>query len=897
MSALESNFEGLVHSLVPLGELSAPSKAQILTRAEILRYQPEEFVFKQGERDPYCFYLLEGQLELICDGETIHRLIGGAPDAVHALAQLQPRKMSARAQSEVAVLRLNRDLLDKLAAADRSDNYCDVQVSEIDTENDGDWMTRMLQSKLFSHLPASNIHRIFSLLETVEAKQGEVIVNQGEPGDYYYVITQGRCEVTRSSGANAPGYRLALFGPGDAFGEEALVAGSTRNASVRMLTDGQLVRLPKEGFVELIQRPLLNGVTLEEGRNIVAVRNALWLDVRFPEEHEADGLDRSVNYPLNTLRMHSGKLESDRSYIVYCNDGIRSAVAAFLLAERGFDVHCLNGGLAQYTDLVRSDDLDMTLHDDADFVGEIRSTTAPIPTSHLSDSERKGDASVEAAALEVELGINEVRIADATARTDADRSDGNDTGRPAAAETEIEANRKAEEKEHREVDFAEAEKVRAAAARAAVDEARAEAEAKAAQQIEAERERIAAEIETARIAAERKADERLQEEKKRLEADAETARRELQEAKRLKAEIVQEKARAEESVRREREAQREKVARVQAEMERRLKDEERKLKESYAWQAEELERLKIQKAEAEVRLREEQMRVETQAEESRVRLAQARDYQERLQEVELASAREAEMREEQQLALERRLQKELKQNVRFERQKLEEELTRNATELERARHERDAAEAARVAAADEAQKIVAEFKDAHARKRLQEETDMRVERERLQAESKRLRLALELAQRENHVALDAQKQIEQEIEVLKASQIGDSTKVDTDLNALEDQARQAADHVAKVERTRADAQAASVASIGDLAVHKVRQQQVREDLRGELDDWLKEQSEIENSDAQRGILANQKAHIERIRKRAHAARDAAKAHDHDLVNELAAKLRQRDEDQ
>ena len=238
MSALESNFEGLVHSLVPLGELSALSKAQVLTRAEILRYQPGKFVFKQGARDPYCFYLLEGQLELICDGETIHRLTGGTPDAVHALAQLQPRKMSARAQSEVAVLRLNRDLLDKLAAADRADDYCDVEVSEIDTENDGDWMTRMLQSKLFSHLPASNIHRIFSLLETVETKQGEVIVNQGEPGDYYYVITQGRCEVTRSSGANAPGYRLALFGPGDAFGEEALVAGSTRNASVRMLTDG-----------------------------------------------------------------------------------------------------------------------------------------------------------------------------------------------------------------------------------------------------------------------------------------------------------------------------------------------------------------------------------------------------------------------------------------------------------------------------------------------------------------------------------------------------------------------------------------------------------------------------------------------------------------------------------
>ena len=313
MPALESNFESLVDGLVPLGDLSAQSKAQVLTKAEILRYAAREFVFEQGERDPFCFYLLEGRLELISDGETIQRLSGGTQDAVHALAQLQPRKMSARAVSETAVLRLNRDLLDKLAAADLSDNYCDVQVSDITTEDGGDWMTRMLQSNLFAQLPASNIHKIFSSLETVEVKQAEIVVKQGDPGDYYYVITQGRCEVTRSAGGDAPGYRLALIGAGDAFGEEALVTGSTRNASVRMLTDGQLVRLPKEGFRELIQSPLLSSVSLEEGKNIEATKSAVWLDVRFPEEFESHGLEGAVNHPLNTLRMHSGRLDADHT--------------------------------------------------------------------------------------------------------------------------------------------------------------------------------------------------------------------------------------------------------------------------------------------------------------------------------------------------------------------------------------------------------------------------------------------------------------------------------------------------------------------------------------------------------------------------------------------------------
>ena len=663
MSALESNFESLVDGLVPLRDLSAKSKAQVLTKAEILRFAPGEFVFEQGERDPYCFYLLEGRLELICDGDTIKRLSGGSPDAVHALAQLQPRKMSARAESEAAVLRLNRDLLDKLAAADRSDDYCDVQVSDIETDDGGDWMTRMLQSNLFAQLPASNIHRIFSSLETVEVKQGEIVVNQGEPGDYYYVITHGRCEITRSAGADAPGYRLALIGAGDAFGEEALVAGSTRNASVRMLTDGQLVRLPKEGFTELIQNPLLSSVSFEEGKNIEATKFAVWLDVRFPEEFQMNALAGAVNHPLNTLRMHSGQLDENCTYIVYCDTGTRSSVAAFLLAERGFDVHCLDGGLMAYDEFRTedtgdsdADELDMTLsEDDTAVVVADGPTLAPVPTSHMSDSERGDDASIKAAALSVELELNDMRIADAAARGKAEPEDAKSRQQVAAeaqAAAEAEAKRKADEEKRRKAEREAADTARAEAVQAAVDEARAEAEAKAAVQIEAERERIAAEFEKARQDAERLAEAKLLEEKQRLEAEAEKSRLELVEAQRLKAEIEREKAANEQAARKEREAEREKVARVRAEMKRKLKDEERKLKESYAWQGEELSRLKEQKKEAEVRLRDEQERVKAQAEESRARLAEARDYQKRLEDVQLTSAHEAEMREQQQLALE-----------------------------------------------------------------------------------------------------------------------------------------------------------------------------------------------------------------------------------------------------
>ncbi|MBX9607099.1 MAG: cyclic nucleotide-binding domain-containing protein, partial [Gammaproteobacteria bacterium] len=509
MSALEAKYEVLIESLVPLAALSDASRAQVLGQAEVLRYRRGDILFREGDQDPYTLYLLEGRLELLAAGQTVQRLAGGSPAAAHALAQLQPRKMSARAETDVAVLRVSRELLERLLMSDGGGQHGAMQVNEFDADvtDDGDWMTRMLQSKLFSLLPAANIHRIFSLLETIDVRAGDTVVKQGEPGDYYFIIAQGRGEVLRSSGPNAPGYRLAMIGPGDSFGEEALVAGSNRNASVRMLSDGQLVRLPKEAFLELIQKPLLSAVTYPEGQQIVATRGAQWLDVRFPEEHSQNGLEGSINHPLNTLRMHSGRLDQGTTYLVYCDTGGRSAVAAFLLAERGFDVHFLEGGLMRY-DLMRAPSLDLTLHDD-DALEPVPAPVAPVPTSHMTDHERHTEAAMQAASL--------VRV-DPSAMPKIDpkapKPQRPDPTVAAKTRTELEAR-----------------------LRAAAEKARRDAEQEATRKIEAERQRIAAELERQRVEVERRAAEKLRAEKRRIQVAAEAARRELAEAQRLKAEI------------------------------------------------------------------------------------------------------------------------------------------------------------------------------------------------------------------------------------------------------------------------------------------------------------------------------------------------------------------------
>ncbi len=344
MSDPDDILESRVGYLVPLNKLPAERLARLLAQSEVLSLRKKETLFKQGERDDYTFYVLEGDIEMYADDSLIKRVTGGDGASFQPLAQLQPRQMSAIAKTRSRVLRLNRGLLDQLLSMDAAaaEPATGVEVEEVETEQAGDWLMALLQSELFTRIPPSNIQDLLDTLESVSLDAGEDVVRQGDPGDYYYVIQNGRCEVVRR-GARQQEIRLAELSTGDTFGEEALVSGARRNATVRMLEAGELARLTKEDFTRLIKAPLLDAVSIAEARKQVEA-GAVWLDVRFADEHSHNGLPDSLNIPVGTLRGRLDELDPQTSYVVYCDTGGRSSAAAFLLAERGLSVCYVKGG-------------------------------------------------------------------------------------------------------------------------------------------------------------------------------------------------------------------------------------------------------------------------------------------------------------------------------------------------------------------------------------------------------------------------------------------------------------------------------------------------------------------------------------------------------------------------
>jgi CRP-like cAMP-binding protein len=181
-------------------------------------------------------------------------------------------------------------------------------------------------------------------MEQVNHPAGHVVLRQGEAGDYFYVLMEGRCVVTREVPNQKP-VRLAELDVGACFGEEALISDSPRNATVTLLTYGKLMRLSKADFRQLLNEPLARKVAFAEAKRQVEAGSARWLDVRMPTEVAANPVPGAINIPLFMLRMKLNLLDPAQRYIAICDSGRRSSVAVFVLTQKGYDVSMVADGL------------------------------------------------------------------------------------------------------------------------------------------------------------------------------------------------------------------------------------------------------------------------------------------------------------------------------------------------------------------------------------------------------------------------------------------------------------------------------------------------------------------------------------------------------------------------
>ena len=352
IDGIDITLETLKH-FHPLTLISEKHLDKVLEGAAIVRLAKSQFLFRKSPPPDACHFLLSGEVEIRESFEKRTVIDAQGSQARFPLEEQCLGGASVRAQKDAVVLTLKRDAIDQLIASNDDGGGLDVvlvddaeatlEEARFDDEYSEDWMARLLQSPLMSHLSANNIQRCFIELERVPLKAGEVVVKAGTRGDHFFILMKGEARVTTEESGPFKGQQFDLV-PGDYFGEEALVADTLRNATVSMVGDGEVGRLNRAQFDAIFKSSLVQTIDLDKALKFLDSAGIGYeiFDVRFPPEYRLQHLEESVNVPVVVLRKRLRELDRNKTYLVTPEGGRRSELAVYLLRQAGLNAYVLS---------------------------------------------------------------------------------------------------------------------------------------------------------------------------------------------------------------------------------------------------------------------------------------------------------------------------------------------------------------------------------------------------------------------------------------------------------------------------------------------------------------------------------------------------------------------------
>lgn len=339
MSNLGQRERQIAMHLEPFKSMDAAHAKALLETAELLVLNPGQPLLQIGDVSLNCYFLLSGSL-LLSQGEQQELIHAESEFASRALRFDAPLSQSVVADQLSYLFSIPATRLSERLCWDQVVAYIILQISASrDRDDDAEWMMTLLESNLFYKVSPVNIERVFDRFTAETVHAGDVVIRQGEVGDCLFILKEGHAEVCRADSDKQESQVIAELLPGRCFGEDALVNETVRNATVRMLSDGQLMRLSKRDFYSLLAAPKVDKLAINDLHNLPSYRI---IDVRTADEYANDPLIKDTkgyvveNMPLGQLPLRLRQGAADQTLCCICDDGRRSERAAYLLAAEGY---------------------------------------------------------------------------------------------------------------------------------------------------------------------------------------------------------------------------------------------------------------------------------------------------------------------------------------------------------------------------------------------------------------------------------------------------------------------------------------------------------------------------------------------------------------------------------
>src|SRR5512143_1826871 len=96
---------------------------------------------------------------------------------------------------------------------------------------------------LFTDLSEEDLDHLYEMAESVTMPAGQLLMEEGAPGDALYVVLDGMFQVSKRSGKQE--IIIAACQPGEVIGEMSLLEQAPRSASVRALAESRVLKISR----------------------------------------------------------------------------------------------------------------------------------------------------------------------------------------------------------------------------------------------------------------------------------------------------------------------------------------------------------------------------------------------------------------------------------------------------------------------------------------------------------------------------------------------------------------------------------------------------------------------------------------------------------------------------
>lgn len=340
----------------PFNKMEEKFLPLLMEQFKVFEFERGDDIFQHDDNKVYAKYVIDGRVEITYPSGRQKMLKADSLSSYYPVGEVNSQKhLTSEVQSKSAkVMMLNNIFLDQFVVWDNlyKESSPDSPLRGHESYN---WVVGLLNSNAMQMLPRGHVDQIFKSLEPEYVKNGKEVISEGDVGEYCYIIVNGSAGIYKCVAEGEE--KIATLGSGALFGENALVSKDPRNASVRMETNGLLMRMAGENFSSLLKSHVVRWLTSDASYEMI-LEGAVLVDVRETYEFEESHFHDSVHIPLGQLRDESEKqLDKNTTVITCSNTGMRCASAAFLLATLGYDVYSMQGGVRGLLKLIEKPDI------------------------------------------------------------------------------------------------------------------------------------------------------------------------------------------------------------------------------------------------------------------------------------------------------------------------------------------------------------------------------------------------------------------------------------------------------------------------------------------------------------------------------------------------------------